>query len=102
MKVEFFIDRPIFSAVLSILIVVVGCIGLYLLPVDQYPQITPPMVKISASYPGASAQTVSQAVATPIEQELNGTPGMLYMESIPAVCRSMSPSTFRPIPNYLP
>ena len=66
MKVEFFIDRPIFSAVLSILIVVVGCIGLYLLPVDQYPQITPPMVKISASYPGASAQTVSQAVATPI------------------------------------
>ena len=105
MKVEFFIDRPIFSAVLSILIVVVGCIGLYLLPVDQYPQITPPMVKISASYPGASAQTVSQAVATPIEQELNGTPGMLYMESSSsnsAVCRSMSPSTFRPIPNYLP
>ena len=81
MKVDFFIDRPIFSAVLSILIVVVGCIGLYLLPVDQYPQITPPMVKISASYPGASASTVSQAVATPIEQELNGTPGMLYMES---------------------
>lgn len=81
MKVTFFIDRPIFSAVLSILIVVIGCIGLYLLPIDQYPQITPPMVKISASYPGASAQTVSQAVATPIEQELNGTPGMLYMES---------------------
>lgn len=81
MKVEFFIDRPIFSAVLSILIVVLGCIGLYMLPVDQYPQITPPMVKISASYPGASASTVSQAVATPIEQELNGTPGMLYMES---------------------
>ena len=52
-----------------------------MLPVDQYPQITPPVVKISASYPGASAMTVSQAVATPIEQELNGTPGMLYMES---------------------
>lgn len=52
-----------------------------MLPVDQYPQITPPVVKISASYPGASAVTVSQAVATPIEQELNGTPGMLYMES---------------------
>ena len=50
-------------------------------PIDQYPQITPPVVKISASYPGASALTVSQAVATPIEQELNGTPGMLYMES---------------------
>ena len=81
MKVNFFIDRPVFSAVISILIVIVGLIGLTMLPIDQYPQITPPVVKISASYPGASALTVSQAVATPIEQELNGTPGMLYMES---------------------
>ncbi len=81
MKVSFFIDRPVFSAVVSILIVIVGIIGLMMLPIDQYPQITPPVVKISASYPGASALTVSQAVATPIEQELNGTPGMLYMES---------------------
>lgn len=81
MKVSFFIDRPVFSAVVSILIVIVGIIGLMMLPIDQYPQITPPVVKISASYPGASAVTVSQAVATPIEQELNGTPGMLYMES---------------------
>ena len=98
MKVSFFIDRPVFSAVISILIVIVGIIkpmiptisilivivgiiGLMMLPIDQYPQITPPVVKISASYPGASAVTVSQAEATPIEQELNGTPGMLYMES---------------------
>ena len=81
MKVSFFIDRPVFSAVISIVIVIVGIIGLTMLPVDQYPQITPPVVKISASYPGASALTVSQAVATPIEQEINGTPGMLYMES---------------------
>ncbi len=81
MKVSFFIDRPVFSAVISILIVIVGFIGLMMLPIDQYPQITPPVVKISASYPGASAVTVSQAVATPIEQELNGTPGMIYMES---------------------
>ena len=81
MKVSFFIDRPVFSAVISIIIVIVGLIGLTMLPIDQYPQITPPVVKISASYPGASALTVSQAVATPIEQELNGTPGMLYMES---------------------
>lgn len=81
MKVSFFIDRPVFSMVLSILIVIIGIIGLTMLPIDQYPQITPPVVKISASYPGASALTVSQAVATPIEQELNGTPGMLYMES---------------------
>lgn len=81
MKVSFFIDRPVFSAVISILIVIIGLIGLNLLPVDQYPQITPPIVRISASYPGGSATTVSQAVATPIEQELNGTPGMIYMES---------------------
>ena len=66
MKPGFFIDRPVFSTVLSILIVIVGIIGLALLPVDQYPQITPPVVKISATYPGASALTVSQAVATPI------------------------------------
>lgn len=81
MKTTFFIDRPVFSIVISILIVVIGVIGLTSLPVDQYPQITPPVVRISASYPGASALTVSQAVATPIEQELNGTPGMIYMES---------------------
>ena len=81
MKMSFFIDRPVFSIVISILIVIIGIIGMTMLPIDQYPQITPPVVKISASYPGASALTVSQAVATPIEQELNGTPGMLYMES---------------------
>ena len=71
MKVSFFIDRPVFSAVISIVIVIVGIIGLTMLPVDQYPQITPPVVKTSASYPGASALTVSQAVATHIEQEIN-------------------------------
>lgn len=81
MKSDFFIDRPIFSTVISIVIVLVGLIGLALLPVDQYPQIVPPVVKVSASYPGAGAETVSQAVATPIEQVLNGTPGMIYMES---------------------
>ncbi|NDV60315.1 efflux RND transporter permease subunit [Bacteroides sp. 519] len=81
MNVNFFIDRPVFSAVISILIVIVGVIGLTMLPIDQYPQITPPVVRVSASYPGASAVTVSQAVATPIEQQLNGTPGMIYMES---------------------
>ncbi|MDE6183444.1 MAG: efflux RND transporter permease subunit, partial [Rikenellaceae bacterium] len=81
MKSNFFIDHPVFSMVLSIVIVIVGLIGLTMLPVDQYPQITPPTVRISASYPGASALTVSQAVGTPIEQELNGTPGMIYMES---------------------
>ena len=81
MSSNFFIDRPVFSTVLSIVIVIVGAIGLTMLPVDQYPDIVPPVVRISASYPGADAQTVTQAVATPLEQELNGTPGMIYMES---------------------
>lgn len=77
----FFIERPVFSWVLSIIIVVIGIIGIRLLPIDQYPQITPPVITIGTSYPGASAVTVSQAVATPLEQQLNGTPGMIYMES---------------------
>ena len=81
MKNNFFLSHPVFSIVISIVIVIVGTIGLVLLPVDQYPQIVPPVVRIAASYPGADAQTVSQAVATPVEQELNGTPGMIYMES---------------------
>ncbi len=81
MKSDYFIDRPVFSTVISVFIVIVGLIGLTLLPVDQYPQVVPPEVRITASYPGASALAVSQAVATPIEQALNGTPGMLYMES---------------------
>ena len=81
MKSNFFIDHPVFSIVVSIVIVIVGAIGLVMLPVDQYPDIVPPVVKVSASYPGADAQTVTQAVATPIEQELNGTPGMIYMTS---------------------
>ncbi len=81
MKNNFFLTHPVFSIVISIVIVIVGAIGLIMLPVDQYPQIVPPVVRIAASYPGADAQTVTQAVATPIEQELNGTPGMIYMES---------------------
>lgn len=81
MKRNFFLDHPVFSIVLSIVIVIIGGIGLVMLPVDQYPQIVPPVVKITASYPGADAMTVTQAVATPIEQELNGTPGMIYMSS---------------------
>ena len=77
----FFIDRPVLSTVISLFVVIIGIIGLASLPVEQYPQITPPMVRVSTSYPGADATTVSQAVTTPIEQQLNGTPGMLYMES---------------------
>lgn len=81
MKKNFFLDHPVFSIVISIVITIVGAIGLTLLPVDQYPDIVPPVVSVQASYPGADAMTVTQAVATPIEQVLNGTPGMIYMTS---------------------
>ncbi|MGL5545592.1 MAG: efflux RND transporter permease subunit, partial [Tannerellaceae bacterium] len=90
MKPGFFIERPVFSWVLSIVIIVVGLIGMRLLPIDQYPQISPPVVSISASYPGASSVTVSEAVATPLEQQLNGTPGMIYMESSSSNSGSLS------------
>ena len=92
MKRNFFIDHPVFSMVISILITIVGLIGLTLLPIDQYPQIVPPVVKVSASYPGADAETTTQAVATPIEQVLNGTPGMMYMESVCSNSGSFSAS----------
>ncbi len=76
-----FIERPILAAVLSILITIVGAIAYFALPVTQYPEVAPPTIQVSATYPGASAETVSQTVATPLEQEINGVEGMLYMES---------------------
>src|SRR6266480_1644564 len=78
---KFFIDRPIFATVLSVLITLTGGIALWFLPVAQYPRITPPSVEVSISYPGASAQVVADTVAAPIEQQVTGVPGMLYMSS---------------------
>ena len=78
---HFFIDRPIFASVLSILIVLVGGLALIALPVAQYPEIAPPTVVISATYAGANAKVVAETVATPIEQEVNGVEDMLYMSS---------------------
>src|SRR5437660_781338 len=78
---RFFIDRPIFAAVLSIFITLTGGIALFSLPIAQYPPITPPAVAVSISYPGASAQVVADTVAAPIEQQVNGVEGMLYMSS---------------------
>src|SRR6476620_1317816 len=78
---RFFIDRPIFASVLSVIITLTGAIALLSLPVAQYPRITPPGVSISISYPGANAQVVADTVAAPIEQQVNGVPGMLYMSS---------------------
>jgi multidrug efflux pump len=78
---HFFIDRPIFATVMSLAVTLVGAVSLFLLPLAQYPRITPPAVQVSISYPGANAQTVADTVAAPIEQQVNGVPGMLYMSS---------------------
>ncbi len=78
---RFFIDRPIFATVLSVIITVIGAIALASLPVAQYPRITPPGVSVMISYPGANAQIVADTVGAPIEQQVNGVPGMLYMTS---------------------
>ena len=79
---NFFIRRPIVAMVISILIVLVGTAALLKLPVEQYPQIAPPNIQVTANYPGASAQVVEQSVATPIEQQVNGVDKMIYMKSL--------------------
>lgn len=78
---RFFIDRPIFSSVISIVIVIAGIAALLNLPVEQYPDVVPPKIVVNASYSGASAEVLSQSVAAPLEQEINGVDNMLYMES---------------------
>src|SRR5216683_2212118 len=78
---RFFIDRPIFASVLSIIITLAGAIAMLALPIAQYPPIAPPTVQVSCTYPGASAQVVADTVAAPIEQQVNGVEGMMYMSS---------------------
>jgi len=78
---RFFIDRPIFASVLSIIITLAGTIAVFSLPIAQYPEITPPTVEVSAFYPGANAQVVADTVAAPVEQQVNGVEKMLYMSS---------------------
>ena len=78
---RFFIDRPIFATVLSVVITLAGALAVFSLPMAQYPPISPPQVQVAINYPGASAQVVADTVAAPIEQQVNGVPGMLYMSS---------------------
>lgn len=87
---KFFIDRPIFASVLAILIVLAGSVSVYMLPIARFPQITPPTVQISTSYPGASAITVAQSVAAPIEQELSGVKDLIYFQSFAGSDGSMN------------
>src|SRR3954466_1979836 len=81
MLARFFIDRPVLAWVISIVIVLLGAIAAGFLPVAEYPEITPPTVRVTANYPGANAQVVADTVAAPIEQQVTGVPGMLYMSS---------------------
>src|SRR5271170_8523664 len=81
MFARFFIDRPILSAVLSIVLTIAGGVAILVLPIAQYPEITPPTVQVSCVYPGASAEVVRDTIAAPIEQQVNGVEKMLYMSS---------------------
>src|SRR5512140_3241522 len=78
---KFFIERPVLANVLAILMVVIGAVALYALPVAQYPDVVPPTVQVTTRYPGASARTIVDTVALPIEQQVNGVEGMIYMQS---------------------
>ena len=94
---EICIRRPVFAAVISTVIVLVGLVAMLALPVARYPEIAPPTITVRAFYPGADARTVADTVAAPIEQEVNGVEGMIYMSSVSANDGSMALTvTFEP------
>src|SRR4030088_382167 len=78
---RFFIDRPIFAGVISVLIFVAGLLALRAMPISEYPEVVPPSVVVRAQYPGANPKVIAETVATPIEEQINGVEGMLYMSS---------------------
>src|SRR3954454_3384146 len=79
---KFFIDRPVFAWVIALFIIVMGSVAITQLPIAQYPPVAPPSIIVSAVYPGASAKTLEDSVISVIEQEMNGSPGLIYMESV--------------------
>eukprot|EP01136_Pigoraptor_vietnamica_P029152 Opistho-1_new@8117 len=79
---KFFIDRPIFAWVIALFIMVMGGVAITQLPIAQYPPVAPPAIVVTAAYPGASAQTLEDSVLSVIEREMNGSPGLIYMESV--------------------
>ena len=91
---EFFIKRPVFASVISIIIVLAGAISIFSLPISEYPRVSPPQIVVSTSYPGASAETISKTVAAPLEEQINGAKNMLYMNSLAADNGSLSISVF--------
>ena len=90
MNLRTFIERPVFSAVISITIVILGIIGLFTLPVEQYPDIAPPTVMVSTTYYGASAETLQKSVIAPLEEAINGVEDMTYMTSTASNAGSVS------------
>ena len=78
---KFFVDKPIFAVVLSVIIFVAGLISIFMLPISEYPEVTPPSVVVRAQYPGANPKVIAETVATPLEEQINGVEDMLYMSS---------------------
>lgn len=94
MTVKTFIDRPILSGVISVAIIIIGVIGLTQLPIEQFPNIAPPTVRVTATYTGANAETVMKSVITPLEEQLNGVENMMYMTSTATNTGSASISVY--------